>query len=101
KSRHGRRHNTVVAAENRVSAGSLRRRDNPHNPKCRLPAPTLRIAADAARTEDTVMSPNILRFPVERTKSPARKLDEPAVIYYLPNKRIERAAEAAHAKGRR
>ena len=37
------------------------------------------------------MSRNIYRFPIEeRIKSPPRKLDEPAIIYYLANERIER-----------
>jgi hypothetical protein len=37
------------------------------------------------------MSCNIYRFPVEeRIKAPARKFDEPAIVYYLANERIER-----------
>jgi hypothetical protein len=39
----------AAASYGGTSAGSLRRRDDPHKPKCRFPAPTLRIAADAAR----------------------------------------------------
>ena len=52
------------------------------------------------------MSAKIYLFPVERSKSPARKFDEPAIIYDLANERMKRGlapveAEAAHATGRR
>jgi hypothetical protein len=50
--------------------------------------------------KETVMSRNIYRFPIEeRIKLPARKFDEPAIIYYLANERIERGlAQISNAR---
>ena len=54
-------------------------------------AATIALPDAAGELKETVMSRNIYRFPIEeRIKAPARKFDEPAIVYYLANERIER-----------
>jgi hypothetical protein len=68
-----------------------------------MPVPSTNAANRCRRSPEpkvTVMSRNIYRFPVERIKSPARKFDEPAIIYYLANERIERGLVRIEPRGR-